>query len=262
MNDFLTSSPFHGRPDSGVRKNMASLFQSRKNWKDKKIIDLCCGDGTSTFILRKLGAKVFPYDLTSERCELKEKPKYINVQKKFPIKDKSVDIVIFQEVIEHLPNQLFTLEEIYRILKPGGEVIITTPSKSSIGARLSYLVFESEHHRFTPWGSVDAVWGSKDKKEKYYGHLWLIGIQQINALGKIAGFKKIKVHKTELSSTSIQLFIVFYPLILFFSLKALSKDLKKSTKGSKYYNEKIEQFKLNISLKTLLSKYTFVSLYK
>jgi|GEM_PF-537195 len=261
MIDFLKNDPFDGKPYTGVRANIAKLFSERKNWNGKKVVDLSCGDGVTTYILRKLGATVTPYELVIDYCKLDDKPLYADIQHTLPIENESVDTVVLQEVIEHLPNQLFTIQEICRILKPGGELFITTPSKSSLQSRFSYLVFESEHLRSTPWGSVDGVWGVNEKGEKYYGHLWLIGIQQLNAFGKIAGFKKTVVHMTELSKTSAVFIVLFYPIIFLLSLRALYRDLK-NDRGVGYKEEKIEQFKLNISLKTLLSKYAFISLYK
>lgn len=269
MSSCLEKDPFTQEPYTGVRANLAKVFAKRNDWKGKKVIDLSCGDGVTTYILRHLGAEATPYELVTEYCKLEDKPLYADVQKVLPIESESVDMVVLQEVIEHLPNQLFTIQEIFRILKPGGELFITTPSKSSLQARMAQMVFESEHLRSTPWGSVDGVWGKNEKGELYFGHLWLIGIQQLNAFGKVAGFKKTVVHQTEIGKTSLLFLVIFYPLIYLMSLRALYRDTRDANKKSwlsdkkdEYRNEKIEQFKLNTSLKTILSKYAFVSLFK
>ena len=261
MIDYLKRDPFQGNLYTGVSADISKLFSRRNDWKNKIVVDLSCGEGVATYILRRLGATVTPYELSPDYCKLDDKPLYADLNKTLPIQSESADIVILQEVIEHLPNQLLAIQEIHRILKPGGEVLITTPSKSCLQARLAYLIFESEHIRSAPWGAVDGVWGQNEKGEKYYGHLWLIGIQQLNTFAKIAGFKKTFVHKTQMSKTSIFLLPFLYPLILLLSLRALYRDLR-DHKESDYKKEKLEQFSLNISLKTLLSKYAFISLYK
>jgi SAM-dependent methyltransferase len=47
----------------------------------------------------------------------------------FPYPDASMDFILYCEVIEHLTlNPSRTLVEIHRILKPGGQVLITTPN--------------------------------------------------------------------------------------------------------------------------------------
>jgi len=262
MNESLLKNPFDSSTLTGVHKNAAIFFSKRKDWVGRRVIDLCCGKGISTMILKKLGADVSSYELIPEESLLVEKPTYANIQKTLPIPDQSVDVVVFQEVIEHIPNQLHALFEIHRILKPGGELFLTTPSKSSLQSRLATLIFESENIKFTPWGSVDGVWGQNKDEEMYFGHLFLIGIQQLNALGKSVGFKKTVVHRTELSKTSMLLLPILFPIIYIFSIRALYRDLRKAPKGSPYCNEKIEQFKLNISINVILSKFTFVSLYK
>lgn len=262
MTSIITHDPFSLRPFTGVKKNVAKFLASRDDLKGKKIVDLCCGDGVTAAILRSMGAEVSLYDLIPDSCKLDDKPAQVDVLKPLPIADESADIVIFQEVIEHIPNQLFVFQEIFRILKPGGELFLTTPSKSSIQSRLSFLTFESEHIRHTPWGACDGVWGANDKGEKYYGHLFLIGIQQMRAFAKVAGFSGIKVHKNEISRTSAWFFPIVYPFVYLMSLRALRSDLRGKEKGSKYWQEKMEQFRLNISREVLLSKYSFVSFYK
>lgn len=44
-----------------------------------------------------------------------------------PLEDKSVDVVLCTEVFEHLKDPVLAVREISRILKPGGELILTAP---------------------------------------------------------------------------------------------------------------------------------------
>ena len=46
------------------------------------------------------------------------------------------DVVMFYHVIEHLENPHETLEQIYRMLKPNGTLIIGTPNVNSIASRV------------------------------------------------------------------------------------------------------------------------------
>lgn len=52
-----------------------------------------------------------------------------DAEKELPFKDASFDVIIMNEVIEHFRKPKPVLEECYRILSPGGKIIITTPSK-------------------------------------------------------------------------------------------------------------------------------------
>ncbi len=44
-----------------------------------------------------------------------------------PIATDSIDVVIASEVMEHIPNYLLALEELTRVLKPGGRLCISVP---------------------------------------------------------------------------------------------------------------------------------------
>jgi len=49
----------------------------------------------------------------------------------YPIKENSIDTIVAAEVIEHLSMPFKFLQECYRILKPKGRLIITTPNMFS-----------------------------------------------------------------------------------------------------------------------------------
>src|SRR5687768_9225332 len=44
-----------------------------------------------------------------------------------PVEDGRFDVVIFNQVMEHLPDPLSVLKELARVLKPGGRMICTAP---------------------------------------------------------------------------------------------------------------------------------------
>ena len=45
------------------------------------------------------------------------------------IESNSIDYVVTFQVIEHIQDDNYFLEEIYRVLKPGGKLLLTTPNK-------------------------------------------------------------------------------------------------------------------------------------
>ena len=48
---------------------------------------------------------------------------------KLPLRSEYFDVVISRFVVEHLPDPTQVFEELYRVLKPGGKVILLTPCK-------------------------------------------------------------------------------------------------------------------------------------
>jgi len=51
-----------------------------------------------------------------------------NANEPIPIETNSVDIIVSMALLEHLQNPAGFLSEVYRILKKGGTLILTTPS--------------------------------------------------------------------------------------------------------------------------------------
>ena len=79
--------------------------------------------------MESIGLEVYGISSAHEPIQ-KTNVKVCNIETDtFPFKDNFFDFVVFTEVLEHLPQApLHALGEIYRVLKPGGRVIITTPN--------------------------------------------------------------------------------------------------------------------------------------
>lgn len=64
--------------------------------------------------------------------ELKEKNNITFIHSEVPplkgIEDESIDFVVSFQVIEHIKNDELFIQEIHRVLKPGGKAILTTPN--------------------------------------------------------------------------------------------------------------------------------------
>jgi len=100
----------------------------------KYILDFGCGYGAYTKLLKQYGAVVVGVDLSQEYIF---KAKHLHPELFFlkasgetlPFKNESFEIVCLIEVLEHVQNENSVLEEINRILTPGGRLLITVPNK-------------------------------------------------------------------------------------------------------------------------------------
>ena len=251
-----------------IKYHVAKYLDANKpQFTGKLVVDIPAGSGTTTRLLLRLGAHVKAFDLFPEYFEVKGVScERADITSHIPLQNDAADWVICQEGIEHFSDQLKTLKEINRITKKGGRVIITTPSYSNLAARLSYLLFESEHNRKMPPNEIDDIWMA-DKSitsEIYYGHIFLIGNQKIRILGKLAGFNVVEFKYVRLSKGSLFLFPFIYPFILISSLFRFFSNVNKNPSITRAFKKEVyrEQLAINISFLNLLNKHTFVILEK
>lgn len=74
----------------------------------------------------------------------------MNVSQALAFKDSCFDAVHMRHVIEHLPNPLRALQECYRVLKPGGMIICSTPDIGHCGLNIFY----SDYTHLRPFTKV------------------------------------------------------------------------------------------------------------
>ncbi|MCM8787819.1 MAG: class I SAM-dependent methyltransferase [Candidatus Omnitrophica bacterium] len=107
--------------------------------KDKFVLDAGCNIGDGTIILASRAKKIFAFDIDSTAIEYANK--YFKTENIYyfvkdacnlDFKDKTFDVVVSLEVIEHLLEQDKFLYELKRVLKDDGIAIISTPNKKII----------------------------------------------------------------------------------------------------------------------------------
>lgn len=125
------------------------------DFKNKKVLDVGCGVGMFLKQFKKLGAKVYGIDVDKKKIEI-AKRKYKNVKvapaEKIPFRKETFDIVWLHEVIEHVEDEKKVLSECFRVLKPGGKVVIFAPNR--LWPFETHGVFWADKYRF---GNVPLV---------------------------------------------------------------------------------------------------------
>jgi len=111
----------------------------------KTVIDLGCNDGTISNLIRLRSNDVTGVDFPKVIEEAKKKYPNINyisfdLSKDFPIESGSFDMVVANFVIEHIIDDVKFLKECNRILKPGGDIIISTQNIAFIRDRIWLLL--------------------------------------------------------------------------------------------------------------------------
>lgn len=103
--------------------------------KGKVVLDVASGAGYGTNLIASKAKFVTGVDYSKDAIEYSQnlyKSKNLEFicgdAQNLPIKDKSVDVVISLETIEHLKEPEQFVKEVKRVLKPGGKFIVSTPN--------------------------------------------------------------------------------------------------------------------------------------
>lgn len=162
---------------SGVwKERILEVFSCLPKLRDKRVCDVGCGIGTFTIETAKRGGIVVGLDTYTAAIQIakssikRHRVEALVVQAdaySMPFRDNVFDIVIGADIIEHLTKPTLSLQEIHRILKRSGILVITTPNAKSLfysllHLNLKYLLLKNSSTRvFT---------SNRDRAHRYVGH--------------------------------------------------------------------------------------------
>ncbi|MBM4201856.1 MAG: class I SAM-dependent methyltransferase [Gammaproteobacteria bacterium] len=105
-------------------------------------LDLGCGDGANLGWLGARVGRLYASDYNPDR--LSRLPSNTGARAfladvlDFPVADDSFDLVFFNHVLEHVPDDLAALAEVRRVLRPGGLLILGVPNEGAAFWQLAY----------------------------------------------------------------------------------------------------------------------------
>lgn len=102
-----------------------------------RVAEVGCGRGDFTILLGKEGARVNSLDVSASAIDIARQRAagleypvefFVSDAQDCALRSNTFDLVVSCEVLEHVEHPRRMLDELFRICKPGGRVILTTPS--------------------------------------------------------------------------------------------------------------------------------------
>lgn len=128
-----------------------------RDYADKEILDLGCGNCALLTKLASKGIKIKGIDASAFRVLKHQKDKkdmYFALAEYLPLDNESVDVIISQEVLEHVFDIEQVLAEMQRVLRKNGKIFIQVPYKNLVESTNHLRLFskESLHNLITKNG--------------------------------------------------------------------------------------------------------------
>ena len=143
------SSQWHGPYRHHLGKRRVYLEKTIAKYSRKSTLhrglDLGCGDGGNLEWLRKYVEELYGSDynllrLTRAVNSKSAKLLFMADITDYPANDNIFDLIFFNHVLEHIPEDLKALTEAHRILKHGGLLIVGVPNEGAMVWQLAYKI--------------------------------------------------------------------------------------------------------------------------
>jgi len=191
-----------------------------KQVKNKSILEIGIGDGYMSYGLAKLGAQVIACDITfSNLVTLKKLARQLGVEQnlsficcsadELPIKKNSIDYFVMNSVLEHVSQETKAIDEIKRVLKKEGGLMLTVPLryKYIFPPLLPLNIFHDRRighlRRYDEVSLRNKLNGLQIKKVYFTGHPIKVIKVVINSIVRI--FDEKKIEKEDAKSNQIKL---------------------------------------------------------
>ena len=140
-------------------KRVLSLLGNKPG---RRILEVGCASGRLGREIKKLGHYVAGVEISepaaNEAKKVLDEVYVFDVENEWPseVLNQKFDVVILPEILEHTFDPVYVLRRVSSLLKPGGEVIITTPNFLTWTNRFSFLLgfFEYEKEGMFDFGHI------------------------------------------------------------------------------------------------------------
>ncbi|MBI5459243.1 class I SAM-dependent methyltransferase [Methanobacterium sp.] len=191
-----------------LRKKVLKIISTHQIKADK-YLDIGNGNGDFTLMIGNEihSNEIFGIDISNEAVRL-AKEKGINSfamninSQQLPFPNDYLDLITAMDIIEHLTNSDNLLNEVFRVLKPGGVFLVSSPNIGSWLAIISLLFgylppayeISLEHRIGKPFGEKVKI----PLAEKPIGHIKPYNLRSLKEHLEIVGFNIQDIQSTKL----------------------------------------------------------------
>ncbi|KAA3613667.1 MAG: class I SAM-dependent methyltransferase [Calditrichaeota bacterium] len=140
-------SEVHESLDKTIVQICQQLHSQQQGSSDGRLLDIGCWDGIKTRKYAeelgfngRFGIEIFDEQIVKAESNGVEIAKLDLESDNFPFEDNFFDVIICNQVFEHLKQIYHPLDEIFRVLKPGGHFLFSVPNLSSFHNRIMLLL--------------------------------------------------------------------------------------------------------------------------
>lgn len=195
-----------------------TVFDMIKKNTDKVVADIPSGSGAFIQRLKDEGFKsVIAIDIKNI-LEI-EHETFIqgDMTKTFPMSDKSCDILVCIDGIEHIDEQFYFEREGHRVLKNEGEIIISTPNISSIRSRFKWFTTGHHHKCNSPLDETNP---------NPLHHIGMISFAELRYMLHSNGFRIEQVRTNRMKPINL-VYAIFLPVLYLSTLWVYGRRGKK-----------------------------------
>ena len=119
--------------DNPIHQRLLSAYHHAKSYIEGDLLELGCGEGRGVELLAPLATSYVGIDKIKSIIEKLQTSFHDyefqdGIFPPFPFQENQFDTIVTFQVIEHIKKDEEFIQEIYRVLKPGGRALITTPN--------------------------------------------------------------------------------------------------------------------------------------
>lgn len=162
------------------------------------ILDIGCDDGSQfTSKIKNLikNSRIFGIDINLQALKKAKKRgiiiRKVDASQKLPFKANFFDLVLSNQIIEHLPDPDHLFSEVYRVLKPNGYFLISTENLSSwhniFALILGWQPFSQDISSIKPVGNPFRL--VSGQKPPYALHIKIFTLKSLCEIAQLHGYK-------------------------------------------------------------------------